>query len=171
MWRRVAGAHLQAVHPLEQASSTEFAQITPISLVSSKNVSNVFQYFINLDMCLWFISSYIHESSWIYGRAIRIRQLHYRHGGNVHRTTRDMALLLRNALMRGRAHIEGRQVGDVVSEFCSRQVTWPKRTISSPISIIRLEEFHGISMKLSRFPVCPGWWNVMTYYIPGLPSR
>lgn len=65
MWRRVAGAHLQAVHPLEQASSTEFAQITPISLVSSKNVSNVFQYFINLDMCLWFISSYIHESSWI----------------------------------------------------------------------------------------------------------
>eukprot|EP00434_Breviolum_minutum_P022902 symbB.v1.2.020206.t1/scaffold1689.1/size105734/4 len=30
-----------------------------------------------------------------------------RHGGNVHRTTRDMALLLRNALMRGRAHIEG----------------------------------------------------------------
>ena len=30
-----------------------------------------------------------------------------RHGGNVHRTTRDMALLLRNALMRGRGHIEG----------------------------------------------------------------
>ena len=32
----------------------------------------------------------------------------HRYGGNVHRTTRDMALLLRNALMRGRGHIEGR---------------------------------------------------------------
>eukprot|EP00930_Biecheleria_cincta_P005184 TRINITY_DN106098_c0_g1_i1.p1 TRINITY_DN106098_c0_g1~~TRINITY_DN106098_c0_g1_i1.p1 ORF type:complete len:181 (+),score=17.96 TRINITY_DN106098_c0_g1_i1:42-584(+) len=29
------------------------------------------------------------------------------YGGNIHRTTRDMALLLRNALMRGRGHIEG----------------------------------------------------------------
>ncbi|CAK9096258.1 unnamed protein product [Durusdinium trenchii] len=30
-----------------------------------------------------------------------------RHGGHIHRTTRDMALLLRNALMRGRGQIEG----------------------------------------------------------------
>ncbi|CAE7361770.1 SRM1 [Symbiodinium natans] len=30
-----------------------------------------------------------------------------REGGNVHRTTRDMALLLRNALMRGRGAVEG----------------------------------------------------------------
>ena len=34
-----------------------------------------------------------------------------RFGGAVSRTTRDLALLLRNALMRGRAEIEGTRVG------------------------------------------------------------